>query len=117
MDYTAVIAEALKVSPFAGVLLYFLRTIWNTLTAKDAALADAMKAHQAEQLQTQRDSITAQNNSASANRELAGAVTALKDHLCETHDEVIKEIKEIPGRINRGSSRRIGNGPELKPAA
>jgi uncharacterized membrane-anchored protein YhcB (DUF1043 family) len=95
MDFTELITEVVKVSPFAGVLLFFLRTVWNNLQKKDDALTTAMKEHNTAMLQNQRENITAINNSADASRQLSGSLDQLRQHLCDSNEEVLQEVRSL----------------------
>jgi arginine deiminase len=125
MEWTALFTEVLKLSPFAGSLLYFLFTVWNSMQKKDSALLETMKEHQASMLQMQKESITAQTNSADsnrllaesnrqqadANRQLAGAIVEMKDHLSDKLEDIDRKLPR------NGSPRKVAAAVDITKSA
>ncbi|QIP16821.1 hypothetical protein G8759_31350 [Spirosoma aureum] len=113
MEWTALFTDTLKLSPFVAALLFFLMKVWKSMEVKDQALMSTMKDNQAQQLLMQEKHITAQNNSADANRQLASAIGDLKDHLSDKLDEVKSTLP-----VRNGTIRRHPSTPESssKPA-
>lgn len=98
MDFTNVFSEMLKISPIAGVMLWWVYKMYNDARADRAETMRMQKEYNDSMLQLQRDSITAQNNYAEAQRTLATSITALGS----TQEELLAELRGQP------RTRRIG---------
>lgn len=118
MEWAQLFTELLKLSPFVAALFLFLYTVWNYLQRKDAAFTETMKEHQTNMLQMQKESITAQFNSADstrqladANRQLAGAIVEMKDHLSDKLDDIQEKLPR------NGSVRKTHPGADIAKSA
>jgi|GEM_PF-5861801 len=106
MDYTKIFTDVAVASPIAGVLFFILRIVWNYFQKKDEAFTTYMKEQNAIALQTQRDNIMAQTNAAEASRLLATTIDQLRQHLCDSNEEVLREVRGLVKAGKATNSRR-----------
>jgi hypothetical protein len=106
MDYTKLFTDVAVASPIAGVLFFILRIVWNYFQKKDEAFTAYMKEQNAIALQTQRDNIMAQTNAAEASRLLATTIDQLRQHLCDSNEEVLREVRNLAKSTKMNGSRR-----------
>ena len=113
MNLTALFVELLKLSPFVAALFYFLITVWKSMNKKDELIMANQKEHSTQMLAYQEKAIMAQNNSADANRQLAGSI----DKMRESQDDLRKDIKELKVAKRNGSPRPMPIHPSPTAAA
>ena len=97
MDINAasLFTRLIELSPFVAALFFFLTIVWKSLQKKDEAMMTIMKDNATSNLQMQKESIMAQNNSADAHRALSDSIDKMREHLVEGNTELLAEIRGV----------------------
>lgn len=88
MDFIKMLESVFAVSPLAGVLLYFLRTVWLDQRKDRAESMAMMKEHNQTMFQMHEKSIMASKDSSDAIRQLGGSLGDFKEEIKDKIDEL-----------------------------